>query len=126
MPIFFRVLEIKTFNIFFCLFVLLLFILLILLCKKRKVSPFWQCRGRTFESVHGHGNRGEDSRKGPATINKHRGPTPALCSGNTGLGQGWLCTTCGSSPATIKIKKGQKFRPGEKSPMLKSQNLRLL
>lgn len=87
------------------------FYMLILMCKRiREVPPSWPCRGRTFESVHGHDNRGEGSRKGPTTINKCKGPTPALCSGNTGLGQGWLCTTCGSSPATIKNeKKGHTF-----------------
>lgn len=68
-----------------------------------QVSPSWRCRGRTFECVRSHGSRGEGSRKGPATTDRYRGPTPVLCSGNTGSGLGWLCTTYGSSPTT-KIK----------------------
>lgn len=52
------------------------------------VSPSWQCRGRTSESVHGDGSRDEHSRKELTTTGRDKGPTLALCSGNIGLGQG--------------------------------------
>lgn len=74
-----------------------------------EVSPSWKCRGQTFECVRGHGSRGEGSRTGPATTDRYRGPTPALCSGNTGSSLGWLCTTYGSSPATKRKWKSPKF-----------------
>lgn len=66
--------------------------------SQSEASPSWPCRGRTSGCVHGHGSRGEGSRRGPAATDRCRGPRPVLCSGNTGSGLGWLCTMCGSSP----------------------------
>lgn len=75
-----------------------------------EVSPSWRSRGRTSEFVHGHGSRDGGSRKGPATTDRYKEPTPALCSGNTESGLGWLCTTYGSSPATDRTLESRKYR----------------
>lgn len=63
-----------------------------------EVLPFWRRRGQTSECAHGNDNRDEGSRRGLATTDRYKGPTPALCSENTGLGLGRQCTMYGSSP----------------------------
>lgn len=83
------------------------------------VSPFWRCRGRTSEYGRDHGSRDEGSRTGPAATDRYREPTPALCSGNTGSGLGWLCTTYGSSPAMKR-----KWESWDQKNLFKGHKLR--